>query len=247
MSAYDDFDIDRSTEQAWVDFEARLAQILSMMDATEPLTVSTHDAADDLAGYVKFVAPGRDELVALVPGNALLPSEHRLTAGQIDTLLQDGWNPPEPGAEDDRATHFWTTGRQDDSDDLAARAVHMLREVFGVHHPVFLAADVLAEILQQAGPVDLDDPISSLDLVPRDHDDYTAVLPVNAAHLAVLVTQVLAAMPEITPMRDADGDLAMRVGSAMVFVRVPADGQEVLVFAPVVHDVDGRSRAMEML
>jgi hypothetical protein len=48
-------------------------------------------------------------------------------------------------------------------------------------------------------------------------------------------------------MRDADGDLAMRVGSAMVFVRVPADGQEVLVFAPVVHDVDGRSRATEVL
>ena len=33
----------------------------------------------------------------------------------------------------------------------------------------------------------------------------------------------------------------------MVFVRATSDAQEVLVFSAVVHDVDGRSRAMEVL
>ena len=49
------------------------------------------------------------------------------------------------------------------------------------------------------------------------------------------------------PLQDADGDFALRVGSTMVFVRATADAQEVLVFSAVVHDVEGRSRAMEVL
>jgi hypothetical protein len=245
MSPYDDFDLDRSTDKAWVDFAARLGEVLSMMDATEPLTVSTHDGAHDLAGYVKFVAPSPDRLVALVPANALLPSEHRLTAEQIDALLAAGWQPPDPAAADETATHFWAEASQDDSDALALQAATTLRDVFGVHHPVFLASDVLAEILQ-TGPDEEDPPAGRVEPVAAAEESI-AVMPVNAAHLGLLVDQVIAAIPSITPMRDADGDLAMRVGSAMVFVRVPADAQEVLVFAPVVHDIEGRSRATEML
>jgi hypothetical protein len=253
MSAYDDFDLDRSTERAWVDFTARLGEVLSMMDATEPLTVSTHDGAHDLTGYVKFVAPSRDRLLALVPGNVWLRSEHRMTAEQIDWLLAAGWSPPDPAAGDETATHFSLAGSQDRSDDLARSAVGALREVFGVHHPVFLASDVLAEILEAGSDADLiddepDQPSQAVQVAGRfPAGESMAIQPVNAAHLSGLVDQVLAAMPEITPMKDADGDVAIRVGSAMVFVRVPADAQEVLVFAPVVHDVAGRSRATEVL
>jgi hypothetical protein len=250
MRPYDDFDLDRSTEQAWVDFAARLAEVLSMMDATEPLTVSTHDAYEDLAGYVKFVAPSRDRLLALVPSNALLPDQNDLTDLQAEQLLGLGWEPPDPAAGDETSSHYWAAGTQARSDQLAARAVLALRDVFGVHHPVFLAADVLAEILQ-AGPIEDDIDVAlqpSADLVPvQVIDDFAAIQPANAAHLSHLVETVLARMPEITPMRDAEGDLAIRVGSAMVFVRVPADALEVLVFAPVVHDVEGRSRATELL
>ena len=49
------------------------------------------------------------------------------------------------------------------------------------------------------------------------------------------------------PLRDREGDVAMRVGSTMLFLRTSPDGQEVLVFATVVHDVEGRSRATEVL
>ena len=49
------------------------------------------------------------------------------------------------------------------------------------------------------------------------------------------------------PLRDAEGDVAIRVGSTMLFLRTAADGQEVIIFAAVVHDVSGRSRAAEVL
>ena len=49
------------------------------------------------------------------------------------------------------------------------------------------------------------------------------------------------------PLRDAEGDVAIRVGSTMLFLRTAADGEEVIIFAAVVHDVAGRSRATEVL
>ena len=49
------------------------------------------------------------------------------------------------------------------------------------------------------------------------------------------------------PIRDAEGDVAIRVGSTMLFLRTTDDGQEVVIFAAVVHDVAGRSRAAEVL
>jgi hypothetical protein len=245
MSAYEGFDLDRSTEHAWYGFQGRLAEVLSMMDATEPLTLSSHDSHEDVAGYVKFVAPSSHRLLALVPSDVVLSPEHRLSAQQVANLSELGWSVPDAAADTERATHFWVDGSQDRSEDLARIAVTTLRQVFGVHHPVFLASDVLAEILQ-GNPVEgPHDEVVSVTIV--DPDDNEAIMPKNAAHLGHLVAAVLGAIPGITPIRDADGDLAIRVGSAMVFVRVPIDAREVLVFAPVVHDVDGRSRAMEVL
>ncbi|MDR1214874.1 MAG: YbjN domain-containing protein [Propionibacteriaceae bacterium] len=245
MTFSPDFDLDRSTEQAWSGFEARLSEVLSMMDATEPLTLSTLDGEAGLSGYVRFVARDSQRIWALVPDNVLIPSEHRLSGPQIETMLESGFSPPDPSAGDDRATHYWLAGSQTASDQLAARAVMVLRDVFGVHHPVFLAADVLAEVLQ--GSTTALEPGEPIDWAGLPVDEVTAVIPVNSSHLRRLVEQVLADMPDITPLRDADGDFAIRVGSTMVFVRVPQDGAEVLVFAPVVHDVDGRSRATEVL
>ena len=49
------------------------------------------------------------------------------------------------------------------------------------------------------------------------------------------------------PIHDNEGDVAIRVGSTMLFLRTSPDAQEVIVFAAVVHDVAGRSRAAEVL
>ena len=49
------------------------------------------------------------------------------------------------------------------------------------------------------------------------------------------------------PIHDNEGDVAIRVGSTMLFLRTSPDAQEVVVFAAVVHDVAGRSRAAEVL
>lgn len=75
----------------------------------------------------------------------------------------------------------------------------------------------------------------------------TAVLPADRAELDAIVEAELAAILGHPPVRDADGDVVLRVGSTLVFLRTAADAQDIVLFSAVVHDVAGRSRAAEVI
>lgn len=132
-------------------------------------------------------------------------------------------------------------GTQEESRPLADAAVTALRDVHGVPHPAFLAPDHLSDILTPAPVRELPPP----DEV--DPEEVTAVLPTSRDHLEELIEAHLARQLGHPPFRDLDGDFGLRVGSTMVFVRASQDAREVLVFSALVHDVEGRSRAMEVL
>ena len=75
-----------------------------------------------------------------------------------------------------------------------------------------------------------------------------AVLPADRDHLDALVETELGAAFGHPPIRDEEGDIVIRVGSTLVFLRTAADAQDVVLFSAVVHDVaGGRSRATEVL
>jgi hypothetical protein len=230
----DDFDIDRSTARAWEEFTARLSEVISVMDDTADLTIGTESVIDG-SPFVRFHSPARDLVRAEAAGNASLGANFQLSADQLAAMETLGWRPP---GED--GTDFWVERSQNEFEDLGALAVAALRDVYGVQHPVFLAPDHLAEVLQTA-------PVATEGGAPLDADDLTAVLPRSRAHLDELVDAELFAIFGHAPLRDTDGDLAIRVGSAMLFLRTTPDAREVVLFAPVVHDVAGRSRAAEVL
>jgi len=295
----DCFDFDRSTEQAWESFTARLGEVLSMMDASGPLTILSYDPVHDGAWFVRFLAPAPDRLIALLPDSDLVvvPEGGPYTPAAVDHLQATGWQrvvgpagehpwtsgSPMPPLADGRLagvvedpaheSAFWRNGSQENSDSLARHAVDVLRTVFEVQHPLFLASDVVEEILQPsipeppayepfaqghpapgpaaAGPVTYGSLLRELPaptaVMTRDTADDEVLHPADAGELSAQVGHVIAGIVGSTPLRDDDGDYAIRVGSTMVFVRVVPDGDEVILFAPIVHDVEGRSRAMEML
>jgi hypothetical protein len=105
---------------------------------------------------------------------------------------------------------------------------------------VFLAPDQLAEVLQPE-PAPLPESRSYAS------DDVLATVPGSQEHLNDLVDEELSEMFGHRPIRDSEGDIAIRVGSTMLFLRTAPDGREIVVFAAVVHDVAGRSRAAEVL
>lgn len=239
MPDYADFDLDRSIAQAWDGFELRLAEVISVIDDSADFTIGCAVVDDRSVPYVTFTAVDRTTIRALASSNANLGESYQLGAGQLAQLQRLGWHPPtESGPRP--TTDFWMEMDQEASDRLAAATVGALRDVFGVQHPVFLDPGDLAEVLTpRPGPI----------AAPSEFDaeDVVATMPTGRDHLDGMVAAELTQMFGHAPLRDQEGDIGLRVGSAMLFLRVSTDGRELILFSVLVHDVAGRSRAAEVL
>jgi hypothetical protein len=243
LAEIDDFDIDRSIAQAWTEFSERLSEVISVMDDSADLTIGTESGSSDPAPFVRFSCPMRDRVRCEAASNAVLGEDFQLATNQLAAMERLGWLPPSTDPPHP-TSNFWVEAPQEESDRIAALAVGALRDVYGVQHPIFLAPDQLAEVLHPVtGPVET----TAGELALLRHDDLESHLARDQSHLDRLVEAELAEMFGHPPLRDSEGDVAIRVGSTMLFLRTAADGQEVLIFAAVVHDVAGRSRATEVL
>ncbi len=275
----DDFDIDRAIAHAWAEFGTRLAEVLSMIDDSGDLTIGTPtgDGAPDC--FLRFSSPTRDRLrceAGVAPDRTQDEQVAALLAAGWERVGDQGQHASDQDASDQDASDQHPAGQpgqgvvvlaaecpQEESETMAELAVAALRDVFGVQHPVFLAPDQLAEVLQPDA-ADLSASSKSEDSfagrvleparVPRsassveiDPEDLTSTLPDGPAHLNRMVDAELTSMYGHPPYRDNEGDVAIRVGSTMLFLRTSHDGKEVTVFAAVVHDVSGRSRATEVI
>ncbi|HEX8510229.1 MAG TPA: hypothetical protein VF635_12145 [Propionibacteriaceae bacterium] len=239
MADYSDFDIDRSTAQAWAEFQSRLSEIISLVDDSADLRIGTESAADGAAPLVTFSSPAPNVVRSEAASNAVLGHTFQLTPRQLAEMERLGWLPP-TSAPPRPTPNFWAEHDQEHADLLSQLAVAALRDVYGVQHPVFLSPDHLAEVLQPSPP-----PLDSA--VNGSVPVLGATVPGSQEHLNDLVDEELAEIFGHRPIRDAEGDIALRVGSTMLFLRTAPDGREVVVFAAVVHDVEGRSRAAEVL
>ena len=229
VSDYPDFDFDSTQNQAWEEFSRRLDEVISVMDATADLTISVASTDDDAQrSGIRFsvIAPS---LIA-----AYVLAAHATDAEKA--RLQDlGWNPPDGEHE-----QFHTVVDQEASADLARLATDTLSGVFCVLHPIFLEPDQLAEILKGES--------TWTPLAPRPlSKEETSIRPANQLELDGLVDEVLRRKFGHPPLRNEQGDVAIRVGSTMVFLRSTSDAAELMLFSPLVHDVSGRSRACEVL
>lgn len=236
----DDFDIDRSTDDAWDAFGVRLSEVLSMMDDGAELTLGTLAPDDDASPFIEYECPALGRLEAQASSNAVLADDYQLAAPQLAQMESLGWISPSAESSE----NFTSDWSQDQTDDLARLSVATMRDVYGVLHPVFLTADQLAELLQPQGPTE---PPYRPSAPMVGGADEQAVMPADAAELDRLVGTELARIYGQEPFHDSEGDYAIRVGSTMVFVRIPSDAKEVIAFSAVVHDVTGRSRAAEVL
>ncbi|HSN10660.1 MAG TPA: YbjN domain-containing protein [Propionibacteriaceae bacterium] len=236
----DDFDIDRSTDEAWDAFSGRLSEVLSMMDSGAELTLGVLAPEETGSPFIAYDCPALGRIVAEASSNAALADDHQLAAPQLAQMEQLGW--ASPSAES--SENFTSEWSQERTDELASLSVVTMRDVYGVLHPVFLTADQLADVLQPPGP---SEPPYVPGPVDEEVGDTHAVMPADAAELDRLVGAELGRIYGSEPFHDSEGDYSIRVGSTMVFVRVPTDAREVIAFAAVVHDVSGRSRAAEVL
>ncbi|MGA4507624.1 T3SS (YopN, CesT) and YbjN peptide-binding chaperone 1 [Propionibacteriaceae bacterium G1746] len=242
-----DLDIDRSIATAWESFADRLAEVVSVIDDGGQLTIGTMSASDDPAPFIRFthVHDDPDMILVEAASNASLGDGFQLTGEQLQMMERAGWQPP-TSVGDNPTANFWRLVPQEHSEIAAVAATSTLWTVYGVQHPVFLAPDQLAEILRPQAPLVPEDAGAS-PVADFDDDDLVAVMPRDQSHLDELVTRQLTDLFGHPPLRDADGDITIRVGSSMVFVRTTPGADEVVLFSVMVHDVESRTRAVEVL
>ncbi len=239
----------RKRSKAWPQFSTSLADALSALDEDQYLILERKDRP----WFVQFAAQGNYGLSAELVSNAYLGPEHRLSDGSIETAAALGWAAP-TGAPDEATPdkdpdgspnffHEWA--RPVAFDDVARLAVDTLVDVLQVTHPGQLhykafahgGSRILLPALgpsvqperQQQGPSETEPPPDGdrirsllLDLVRRTTGDDELTL-------------------------DEDGDIAIRYGSGVVFIRVFGDPPLVRAFSPILGKVATPTRVLDAL
>ena len=225
----DTADLREKVTRAWREFARSLADLLPSLPAgaqldliLDPTASGTGDAS---YGVTVMVTEDR-QLQARAVGNASLPDGFRMNRAAIADMVALGWSPPgvEPGSGEQFGL---TTAGDGEAERLATVLARTMRDIYGAPHPaflVYLAYDPDEEPL----PVP---PLGTARAIPAG--DTTA--------LREQVRTVIAAMQQTTPdqlLADADGDIGIRAGTAMVFVKVRDDPPLVDVFSPVLTEVE---------
>ncbi|GAA3394052.1 T3SS (YopN, CesT) and YbjN peptide-binding chaperone 1 [Cryptosporangium minutisporangium] len=240
-------DLGAKVEAAWAELRTELAAVLAHLELGAQLTLTldpTAGGTGDATYTVEFVMFDENLLHAEAVGNAALPPGHRLDRHAIADLVALGWSPP--GVVDGTTDNFGIQMPTSDADRLAAIAVRTLREVYGTPHPAFLTYSATALEGEVEVPA-----LGAARRVPGGGG--TAGAP--AAHdpgaplpdrVRAVVSQLLSRPVDELPV-DADGDIAIRSGSAMVFVRITDDPPLVEVSSPVLTEVRATQRLYERL
>lgn len=226
-------DIGAKTAAAWSAFIDHLAAGLRSLPPDSYLVLSMDATGRDAPSaaraqyYVQFAAEDDGRLVAEAVGNAHLPEPQRLDATAIGQMTELGWEPP-ADRHDGNFSQEWPAAAA--ADDVARLAVRTLVEVFGAPHPAFLR---YAAARREDNEV-IDLPMLEL---TRERDGGLA----EDMPLGDLDAQVEWATGQwlgtADVKRDDDGDIPIRSGSAIMFVRVYDTPPVVEVFSPVVGGV----------
>jgi hypothetical protein len=236
-------DLKSKVTEAWRDFAKALAETAPEMAAGTQLEL-TLDPTVSGTGDATYAVTVRSEdggrLGALAVSNSLLPRDYWLNRGQVADLVALGWSPPGvlPGSGD----QFGLSGTATEAMRIAVIVTRTLRDIYGAPHPAFVtyAARGLDDEPLPAAPLGTARPV-----LLGEGPDAGAVTELDAQRRVLSGTAAqgdeLALVDRVTQPEqlqvDGDGDIGIRSGSAMVFVRIRDNPPLIDVFSPVLTDV----------
>jgi hypothetical protein len=246
-----EFDLDRSTARAWSQFQARLGDHLAAMQDDDILILevdSTMSEDDDgAAPYVQFCAWGDDMVRSEVSSNEYLDPRYALEPAASDVLTELGWCAPTVSRDHDGdhsgSANFFVDVERSSADRLAVMTVRALRDVFGVAHPAFLSAQSSGN---NGAPPELGIPSPVVEST-IEVDEPLAVMPESVEHLRSLVDAALTPVFGHGPKHDADGDIPVVAGSALLFIRVLDDAPAVEIFSTIVRGITALDAAARVV
>ncbi|WP_433212758.1 T3SS (YopN, CesT) and YbjN peptide-binding chaperone 1 [Dactylosporangium sp. CS-047395] len=244
--------------EAWREFARQLVDGLRGLEPGTTLDVTldpTASGTGDAVYSVQVTGEEDDQLAATAVSNADLPPAYRLDRTVIAEIVALGWSPP--GVVAGAGESFGLRVGKGEAQQLSRLITRTLRDSYGAPHPAFLT--YLAHDAEgRVAPVPALGVARSLaSIADADGDGVVDVVRPGAGSLAELseqtedlplydkVTTVVAKLMKTTPEElpiDPDGDIGIRSGSAMVFVRVRDNPPLVDVFSPILTEVEPTER-----
>ncbi|WP_433530532.1 T3SS (YopN, CesT) and YbjN peptide-binding chaperone 1 [Micromonospora sp. CA-263727] len=247
-------DLRAKVTQAWREFARALADRLAALPpgAQVELTLDPTASGTDDAVYSVLVEVGKDgRLAARAVGNATLPPGYRLDRAAVADMVALGWSPP--GVLEGSGEQFGLEYPAGEASQLAALLSRTLRDIYGAPHPAFLVyliedaegealpGEPLGTARSEFGPrreigAELEEALASAGEAGAE----TEVLELADRVRTVVSTMIKSESGQLQV--DSDGDINIRAGSAMVFVRVRDNPPLVDVFSPVLTEVEPTER-----
>ncbi|WP_203914894.1 T3SS (YopN, CesT) and YbjN peptide-binding chaperone 1 [Rhizocola hellebori] len=226
-------DLGAKVTEAWRQFARTLAATVPELPVGAHLDLTLDPTASGTGSAVYGVSVERHEegISALAVSNANLPEGYRLDRAAVAAMVALGWSPP--GVLSGSGESF---GLEGDVNKLATVITRTLRDVYGAPHPAFL-------VYAARGEDDEALPINQLALARHESTMEGSLPPIEAQglDLADKVRLVVATLTKTDPSElrvDGDGDIGIRAGSAMVFVRVRDNPPLIDVFSPVLTEIE---------
>ncbi|MGH8876854.1 MAG: T3SS (YopN, CesT) and YbjN peptide-binding chaperone 1 [Stackebrandtia sp.] len=239
-------DLTAKVATAWSDFTAALAVALPALPVgadlaliLDPTTSGTGNAVYD----VSVTVPTTDQIRADATSNATLPGTAQLGRRAVGQLVALGWQPP--GVMEDAVDRFALSSTIEEAESLANIVSRTMRDVYGAPHPAFLTYDYRDN--REDGDTELLLPPARRMTPPSEVAEASPVSaePVDSGPLAEVVATVVAAMQHTTPAHlaiDDNGEISVRAGSAMVFIK-PAERPAIVdVYSPLLTEVAPNER-----
>lgn len=247
-------DFDREVTGAWAAYRSSLADRIAAISSDDQVileTVCDTDEADGRVPFLQFNAvdgPDGPAVRCELPADVHLPPRRRLTAADESRLLAQGWTHPastdapdgDPELDMGDVPSLVVEKAARWADQLASMAVSVLRDTWDVPHPAFLALHHLG-----GDPEPAADPAVTPIRTPLDR--HVSIRPRDTAHLREVIAHTLTDIYGQAPELDADGDVVLRFGSALALVIANESTPEVQLWAPLVRDISGRTRASELI
>jgi hypothetical protein len=243
-------DLKGKVREAWQDFAGTLVAVIQGLNAGTELYLTLDPTASGTgdAVYAVRIAIGESgDLTAAGVGNALLPEGYRLDRAAVGALVALGWSPP--GVLEGSGDHFGLRLPASDANRLAVVVSRTLRDVYGAPHPAFLTYEAsgpdgatvhisalgAARQISQAELAADGDEAATEQALARLGDEMIE-LPL-ADQVSAVVAALLKTSPDALSV-DPDGDISIRSGSAMVFVRVRDNPPLIDVFSPILTEIE---------
>ena len=214
----------------WTAFAQNLAKVLEGLQEDQYLILAVKQS--NL--FIQFAGQGLHGLRMETTSNNYLEQSEQLTEQQIALLLENGWKtptrPPETAPEDDpegSPNYFINIPLPVAYKSVAGLVVHTLDTIFRATHPGWLIYDAFDSDRNSLAFPTLG---VKRRVRPADQD------PDQVRQLLLATVQEFTGMPGLAV--DQDGDIALQVGTAIVFIRYQADPPLVRLHSPLVSRLE---------